>query len=415
MNIGEIKQALRNQMFQELSPAAIRGGNRVAIMKEIQRTLRRMRIRIDASQRDALIQEIIDDLLGYGPIQALIEDPSISEIMVNGPDRIYYEQHGQQLVSDLRFDDAAHLTQLILKMAQESGSRIDEASPTLDLSLKGGERVNCVLPPIATKGPYITVRKMTTRVEGIEQLVMNGTLNPPMSQFLWGCIKAGINMMFSGATGAGKTTLMQILSNYIDEGERIITIEDTPELQLKQRHVVPLQSRPKNIEGKGEITLRELFHNTLRMRPNRIILGELRGPEAFDYLQAITSGHQGSLAVIHAASPEEVILRLENLAQMAGVSIPPNVLRGQIAHGLQLIIQLARLKDGARKVMRISEVTGVVEGQVMVRDLFRFEEQGIDAQGQALGHFRAMGVEPGFFPRFHQMGLDIDPKIFQAR
>ncbi|MBU0551389.1 CpaF family protein [Myxococcota bacterium] len=415
MNIHDVKHELRERLFQELGPQVVRARDRAAITRELDRQLKRMRLKLNAQEQRHLIEDVIDDILGYGPIQALLDNPEVSEIMVNGPKTVFYEQAGHITESPSRFDNEAHLIKIIQKMAADTGRRIDQSSPTVDLTLENGARVNCVLSPIAVGGPFITIRKMTTRMDGIEELVMRGTLNPPMSQLLWACIRAGINIIFSGATGAGKTTLMQLLSAYIDEGERIITIEDTPELELRQRHVVAMQTRPPNIEGQGEITLRHLFYNSLRMRPNRIILGELRGAEAFDYLQALSSGHGGSLAVIHAASPEEVVIRLENLTQLAGVPIPPPVVRSQIAHGLQLIVQMTRYKDGVRRVNRISEIAGLdANGFVRVKDIFIFEEQGVDPNKRILGRFMATGYVPQFFKRFQQAGLDVSANIFRV-
>ncbi|MFN3198760.1 MAG: CpaF family protein [Bradymonadia bacterium] len=418
MNRAELKRSIRDRLFRDRGGGAgLEKSNRAELRRELEGYLKRVRgVRLDAHERERMLDEIVDDLIGYGPLSALLQDGSVTEIMVNGPKVIYVERNGIFEESKLRFDDDHHLKSVVQRMARVSGRRVDESSPCADLHLEDGTRVNVVYSPIAVGGPFVTLRKPGKSMAGLEELMEVGTLDVAMARFLWACVQAGINMLISGATGAGKTTLMEVLSAYIDERERIITIEDNCELRLRQQHVVRMETRNANIEGKGEVTLRDLFVNSLRMRPHRIILGEIRGPEAFDYLQALTSGHRGSMAVIHAASPQEVVLRLENLVHLAGRSVPPMVVRNQIVQGLELVIQLTQLSDGTRRVTQISEIMGLDEdGLITLRDIFRFEETGSDREGRVRGRFLASGDVPFFFDRFERLNLEIDETVFQGR
>lgn len=415
MNRAELKRSIRDRLFQDRGGAAgLERSNRAELRRDLEAYLKRIRgVRLDGATREALLDELVDDLLGYGPISAMLEDGSITEIMVNGPGTIYIERDGVFQESKSRFDDEAHLKSVVQRMARDAGKRVDESSPCADLNLSDGTRVNIVYPPIAVGGPFITLRKPGRSMAGLEELMERGTLDVAMARFLWACVQAGINMLIAGATGAGKTTLLEVLSAYIDERERIITIEDNIELRLRQRHVVRMETRRANVEGKGEVSLRELFVNSLRMRPHRIVLGELRGPEAFDYLQALTSGHRGSLAIIHAASPQETVLRLENLVHLAGRNIPPSVVRNQIVHGLELVVQMSQLSDGTRRITQISEIMGLDEdGLVSLRDIYRFDDTGANAQGQIQGRFVATGDIPFFFDRFDRLNLEIDESVF---
>ncbi len=412
MTRQEIKKAVRNRLFQQLTPDAFQPSNRGNLEREVDAGLKRMKV--DRHERDAITQELLADLLGYGPLQALLDDPTVTEVLVNGPRTVFVEKGGVLAETPHRFDDEEHLRTTIQKMARQADRRIDEAKPYVDLTLPDGTRVNAVLPPVAIGGSLLTLRKVRNEMKGLEAMVQRGTLDVAMSRFLWACIQGHVNVLFSGATGAGKTTLLEVLSAYIDERERIVLIEDTPELRLRQRHVVRMQTRSGNVEGKGVVTLRELFRNALRMSPTRIILGEIRGPEAFEYLQSLTSGHRGSLAVLHASTPREAVLRLQNLVSLAGIDVPGEVVRDQIAHGLDVVVQLTRMRDGVRRVTHVSEVAGTdPQGAVVVRDLFRYDERGRDAQGRLVGRFAPCGVVPRFFPGIEAMNLDIDRSVFQ--
>ena len=364
------------------------------------------------SARENVIESICNDLTGFGPLQSFMDDKEVTEIMVNGTDSIYVEKHGKKTKSNLRFDDEEHLRYIIHRMISPTGRRVDESSPFVDFSLDNGSRVNVIIPPLATGGPKLTVRKFLQDITTVDDLVKIGTIDARMAEFLIACIKAKLNIIFSGATGSGKTTTLEVLSSYIAHNERIITIEDARELHLRQEHVLYLLTRPSNIEGKGEIDSRALFRNTLRMRPSRIILGEIRGEEAMDYLQALNSGHSGCLAVIHAARPSEVIARLETMAMYAGLNVSPWGVRKQISSGLNLIVQMEQFVDGSRKITYITEVGEVKEGHLVLHDIFRFESLGIDSDGRVKGAFKAVGM-PRFLSFFRRRGVELSENILK--
>lgn len=414
MEYAELKQLIRRQLFNNYDRIALSGGRRAELTDTVDDMIGRARgVRLDAATRARMAEEIVDDLVGYGPLQRLMTDPEVSEIMVNGPHTIYVERGGTYSKADIAFEDEAHLRGLVDRLAAEAERRIDENRPYVDLGLADGTRVNVVLPPVAVGGPFVTLRRAVASVRSLEELVRLETLDVNMARFLWACTLGRINILFSGATGSGKTTLLEILSGYLDAGERIVTIEDTLELKLRQEHVVRMLTRPPNLEGKGEITIRDLFINSLRMRPTRIILGEIRGQEALDYLNALNSGHRGTLAVIHAASPEEAILRMENLSQYAGIPVQPAAIRSQIARGLDVIVQIAQMADGSRKVVRVTEVIDLDEDDMVeLEDLFVYEEEGLDEGGRVRGRFRATGAVPEFYPNFKKLRLDIERAIF---
>ncbi|MDR3457080.1 MAG: CpaF family protein [Verrucomicrobiae bacterium] len=353
--------------------------------------LKQKRLQLDPAARDSLIASICDDMLGFGPLESLLQDSTITEIMVNGPDRIYIERSGRKILSEARFDDEGHLRTILERMLALAGRRLDESSPYVDFSLKDGSRVNAIIAPLAVDGSTITIRKFLDSLKSLDDLVRLKTINEPMGRFLRAAVQAKLNIMFSGATGAGKTATLNVLSHEIAPDERIITIEDALELKLDQRHVVRLLTRASNIEGKGTVNVRQLFSNTLRMRPSRIILGEIRGEEALDYLQAINSGHDGTLAVLHAATPADVVGRLETMAMYAGLELPSLELRRQIASGLNLIVQHEQLADGARKITYLTELAGLNEqGEIILNDLYRFEITGRGSDGTVTGEFRAV-------------------------
>jgi len=367
---------------------------------------------LDNSTREKIIGSLCDDFLGLGPLQKLMEDEEITEIMVNGPYNVYIEKEGKKTLSDIKFDNEAHLRYIIEKMLSPTGRRVDESFPYADFSLEDGSRVNVIIPPLTIGGAKVTIRKFLQSLVKVEDLIRLGTIDVRMAEFFVACIRAGVNILFSGATGSGKTTTLGILSSYLSPQERIITIEDAPELVLNQNHVVRLFTRPSNIEGKGSVPLRNLFRNTLRMRPTRVILGEIRGEEAMDYLQALNSGHRGCLAIIHASSPLVAITRLETMALYAGLNLPPWAIRQQISSGLDLIVQQEQLFDGSRKITYITEVGSLKENQITLRDIFRYEEED-QGDSKIKGAFKAKGV-PDFYPLFKKKGIDIKKDIFGA-
>ncbi|MCK4912680.1 MAG: CpaF family protein [Candidatus Omnitrophica bacterium] len=367
---------------------------------------------IDSATKDKIIVSLCDDFLGLGPLQRLMNDKEVTEIMINGPDKIYIEKSGKKGRCNIKFDDETHLRYIIEKMIAPASRRVDESSPYVDFSLADGSRVNIILPPLAIKGATVTIRKFLDFIQSADDLVRMGTIDSRMAEFLKACIKAKVNILFSGATGSGKTTTLEVLSSYINPDERIITIEDALELKLRQEHVVSLLTRPSNIEGKGEVSPRELFRNTLRMRPTRIILGEVRGEEALDYLQALNSGHRGSLAVIHASIPADALSRLETMALYAGINFPAWAVRNQISSGLDLIVQQSQLSDGSRKITHITEVGKMKDNQVELRDIFCYEIEKVLDDSSVKGKFKAVNV-PEFMPIFKKMGVKIDENIFK--
>lgn len=369
---------------------------------------------LEKGEKESLIGFLCDDFLGYGPIQALMNDEEVTEIMINGPFKVYAEKSGKKQLTDIKFDDESHLRYIVQKMLAPAGRRVDESSPYVDFSLDNGSRVNVILPPLAVGGAVVTIRKFLITIKKVEDLARLGAIDQRMADFMVACLQAKTNIMFSGATGSGKTTTLEVLSSYISQGERIITIEDTLELTLRQDHVVRLLTRPANIEGKGEISIRDLFRNTLRMRPTRIILGEIRGEEAMDYLQALNSGHRGCLAVIHASTPHDAISRLETMALYSGLNIPTWAIRGQISSGLDLIVQQEQLLDGSRKITHITEVGNVVNDQIVLKDIFRYDIEGVDDDYKIKGKFNAYG-KPDFFPLFKKKGIILNESMFEEK
>lgn len=372
----------------------------------------RMELSISEKEKTQLIDSLYNDYVGFGPLQELLNDPYITEIMVNGPNRVYVEKNGRKYKTDVKFESAEHLRYIIDKMLHPTGKRVDESYPYVDFSLKDGSRVNVILPPLAIDGATVTIRKFLRSIEKVEDLVSLGTLDNRMAKFLVACIKAKINIIFSGATGSGKTTTLEVLSSYISPDERIITIEDAPELNLRQDHVVRLLTRSPNIEGKGEVTIRDLFCNTLRMRPSRIILGEIRSGESMDYLQALNSGHKGCLAVIHASSPQDAITRLETLALYSGITLPTWAIRKQIVQGLDLIVQQEQLVDGTRKITYITEVESLEKEEIILKDIFRYEIEEVSEDGAVKGRFLCKGT-PSFLNIFKKKGVEISTDIFK--
>ncbi|HAJ56702.1 MAG TPA: type II secretion system protein E [Candidatus Omnitrophica bacterium] len=374
------------------------------------------RIAVSPEDKERVAVELMDEVLGFGPLNTLINDPAVTEIMVNGPNTVYAERGGVMQLSDIKFENNRHLMQTIEKIMSPTQRRVDESQPYVDASLPDGSRVNIILPPLSLLGPVITIRKFLREISTIEDLVKRDTLTEQMAQFLIAAIKTKLNIIFAGATGVGKTTTLNVLSSYISEDERIVTIEDTNELRLKQMHVVPLEARQANVEGKGEVSIRELFKNSLRMRPDRIILGEIRGGEALDMLQAVSSGHEGSLAVLHASSPLDVVSRIETMIITSNSAIPLWAIRRQIANAIDIIVLQEQLSDGKRKVTHITEVCGMENDEVGLRDLFSYEIVGISEDtNHVLGRWKAGGVVPAFYQRFKLRGIDLPESIFTTQ
>jgi pilus assembly protein CpaF len=365
------------------------------------------------ADRTRIAQEVADEILGHGPLEPLLRDSEISEIMVNGADRIYVERAGKLYPVDTHFSSEAHLRRTIDKIVGRVGRRVDEASPLVDARLPDGSRVNAVIPPIALDGAMLTIRKFSTDPFTDRDLIAFGTFTPRVRDFLVGCVKGRRNIIISGGTGSGKTTLLNVISSFIPEDERIVTIEDAAELQLKQDHVLRLESRPSNIEGRGEIPIRELVKNSLRMRPDRIVVGEIRDGAALDMLQAMNTGHDGSITTVHANSPRDSLSRLETLVLMAGVDLPVRAIREQVAGAVNLVIQQARLKDGSRRITAITEVAGMESDVITMQDLFTFDYgAGRDEQGRFKGTLVSTGLRPKFSQELHDQGIDFAPDLF---
>jgi pilus assembly protein CpaF len=370
--------------------------------------------RLSQQQRETLIEQIMAEVFGLGPLEQFMNDPTVSDILVNGPHRVYVERLGRLEPTGVVFADNAHLTQIIQRITAQVGRRIDEASPMVDARLPDGSRVNAIIPPLALEGSMLSIRRFGVRL-GEGQLLSNGTLTSEMLILLEAAVQARINILISGGTGAGKTTLLNVLSRYIPHDERLVSIEDAAELALQQPHVVRLETRLPNLEGVGAITQRDLVRNSLRMRPDRIIIGEVRGPEALDMLQAMNTGHEGSLTTIHANDTRDALSRLEMMVTMAGFEVPLPVIRKYVSSAICLLVHVTRLKGGARRLSRISEIVGLKKGRrYVVQDLFEFRQTGV-IDGRAVGQFHATGREPGFVDRLHTYGIDLPPGLFAER
>lgn len=410
---AQIRQRLISEYSALLSKEGIKEQDLRALIDHlIDEIISHEHISLSKPDREKVISGVVNELLGFGPIEDLLKDPSVTEIMINGPKNVYIEKRGNTELSGITFDDEQELMYLIQKILAPTRRRVDESCPYTEVALKDGSRVNIIIPPLALNGPTITIRKFLRELKSAEDLIRLGTLDKRMSEFLIASIKARINIIFSGATGAGKTTTINVFSSYISDDERIISIEDTAELVLSQNHVVRLEARQLNIEGKGEITIRELFKNSLRMSPDRIILGEIRGAEALEMLQAICSGHKGALSVIHASLPQEVIYRIEAMILTSGVPMSLEVIHRQIAASIHLIVQQEQLLDGSRKITHITQTNGLKDNQVVLEDIFVYEQEGIDSKGKVKGRWRATGIIPAFQPLFKKAGIDLPLGLF---
>jgi pilus assembly protein CpaF len=370
---------------------------------------------LNRNERDRLIDEVLDETFGLGPLELLLKEPSVSEIMINGPKNVFIEHAGKLEKTTVTFRDDKHLMQIIDRIVSKVGRRVDEVCPMVDARLPDGSRVNAIIPPLALDGPSVTIRRFGSNPLKLEDLLNYKSMTPEMVMLLEGAMKARLNIIISGGTGSGKTTLLNTLSSFIDNHDRIVTIEDAAELQLQQQHIVRLETRPANIEGKGRITATDLVRNCLRMRPDRIIIGECRGPETLDMLQAMNTGHEGSLTTCHANTPRDAIARLETMIMMAGFEMPVRAMRQQISSAVDLIVQVNRLTGGPRKVTAITEIMGMEQDTIVMQDIFKFVQEGVDENGRATGNFISTGIRPSFIPRLEAHGVRLPASAFRER
>ncbi len=419
----ELKIKIHKQVIEELDNEVMRDDHQeeadtekigVIIETLVNDMLDKEASYIPRSDRAKIISEITDEVMALGPISPLLADPTVSEVMVNGPNMVYVERKGKLELTEMTFRDNEHVLHIIEKIVAPLGRRIDESSPMVDARLPDGSRVNAIIPPLALKGPTITIRKFSKDPLKIDDLIRFGTLTPGMAKFLEDCVKARLNIVVSGGTGSGKTTTLNVLSSFIPNDERIVTCEDAAELQLRQQHVVTLESRPANIEGKGAVSIRDLVKNCLRMRPDRIVVGEVRSGEALDMLQAMNTGHDGSLTTGHANSPRDMLARLETMVLMAGMDLPVRAIREQISSAVDLIVQQNRLKDGSRRITHITEVLGLEGDTVVLQDIFIYEQKGIDDHGKLVGQFKPTGIRPKFLHKLESSGITLPDDIFSA-
>ncbi len=372
-------------------------------------------VNLPVDEREAMVREIMDEIYGFGPIEPLMNDPDVSDVLINGPDSVFIERNGLLEKTDIRFANDDHLIHFIQRLVGRAGRRIDEVSPMVDAKLPDGSRLNAVIPPLALRGPTVSIRRFKSKGVTFEDMVRSGSLTPEVADFMVACVRGRMNIVVSGGTGAGKTTMLNNISRFIPETERVVTIEQTAELQLQQRDVVALETRPPNVEGRGEITQRDLLKNSLRMRPDRIIVGEARGGEVLDMLQAMNTGHDGSMSTVHANDTRDALDRMELMIALSGVELPMNVARQYIASAIQILIHMTRLSTGERKVMRVSELCGCQDGTYQIEDIFVYRMSGVDAGGKARGAFYATGYEPQALKRLASRGCDIPSLMFAAR
>jgi pilus assembly protein CpaF len=418
-NYDELKRQIHSRLVERLDFTRVKDLNSDALRRDIRRVIEHLcdteNPLLNRMEREKLIEEVLDETLGFGPLEPLLKDPTISDILVNGPKKVYVERRGKLEKTEAFFRDNDHLMQIIDRIVSKVGRRVDETSPLCDARLPDGSRVNTVIPPIALDGSSLSIRRFGTQPLKLEDLLNYKAFTPEMVMLLEGCIKARLNMIISGGTGSGKTTLLNTLSSFIPHTDRIVTIEDAAELQLQQEHVVRLETRPPNIEGKGAITATDLVRNALRMRPERIIIGECRGAETLDMLQAMNTGHEGSLTTIHANTPRDAVARIETMITMAGFELPLKAMRSQVASAVDVIIQANRLQGGPRKITHITEVVGMEQDTIVMQDIYHYHQEGINESGRAVGKFEATGVRPTFMDRLEQAGVRLPASAFRQR
>jgi len=411
-----IKSQIHSKLLNSLTPEQLKSLSKAGMRDQIAGIVERLiaddQLPITVAERDRLIEEVLDEVFGLGPLEVLLKDPTVSDILVNGFDNVYIERGGRLVETNVRFKDQAHVRMILDRIVSNVGRRIDDSSPIVDARMSDGSRICAVIPPLSLIGPVLSIRRFGKKLLTTNDLLKNETLTPGMLDFLGACVEARLNIVIAGGSGAGKTTVLNTLSRFIPEEERVVTIEDAAELQMQQPHIVRLETRPMNIEGAGAISQRDLVINALRMRPDRIIIGECRGPEAFDMMQAMNTGHDGSMTTTHASSPRDAFARLETMVMMASQNVPDHVIRQMLASAIQIVIHCARLSDGTRKITAITEVAGIEGEQVEMQDLFVLERSGIGSRGQVVGKFAATGVQPHCLDRLKAYGIHLPASIF---
>ncbi|OPY10838.1 MAG: putative conjugal transfer protein [Syntrophus sp. PtaB.Bin001] len=416
--MNELKARVHDRLIELLDLSLIDKLDPQTLRQEITRIIERIlaeektAVPMNSEEKTRFCQEVQDEVLGLGPIEPLMHDPTVTDVLVNTYDHIYVERFGKLQLTDARFKDNAHLKKIIDRIVSNVGRRIDESCPMVDARLADGSRVNAIIPPLAIDGPMLSIRRFAVDPLEMDDLITLRTLTPEIGELLKGIVASRLNVLISGGTGTGKTTMLNVLSRFIPTNERIVTIEDSAELQLKQEHVVRLETRPENIEGKGEVTQRDLVRNSLRMRPDRIIVGEVRAEEVLDMLQAMNTGHDGSLTTIHANSPRDALLRMETLVAMSGLNIPNDAIRRYVSSALDVIVQVARLVDGSRKLVSLQEITGMEGNVITMQEIFAFQQTGVDSKGQVKGRFEVSPVLPRFLERFKSMGIPVPQSMF---
>lgn len=417
-DFGSVKTAIHRKLIQKLNLDRLTEANREDVRREVSQLLESLVLGestpLNLQERERVVQEVLDEVFGLGPLEPLLADPTVSDILVNTHKRVYVERKGLLELTPIHFRDDVHLMSIVDRIVSAVGRRVDESSPMVDARLADGSRVNAIIPPLSVDGPVLSIRRFGRDRLTADDLVNNNSLTPPMLELLRGCVKARLNVLISGGTGAGKTTFLNVLSSYISNRERIVTIEDAAELQLNQEHVVRLETRPPNIEGKGAIYQRQLVINALRMRPDRILVGEVRGEEALDMLQAMNTGHDGSLTTIHANTPRDALSRLETMVAMANLNLPESAIRRQISSAIDVVVQVSRSSDGTRKVVSVAEITGMEGNIVTMQDIFVYRRRGIRENGEVLGDFMATGVRPKFAERLLVTGIHLPASLFEA-
>jgi pilus assembly protein CpaF len=418
--LEDLRQKMHQFVISELGPILYdqrvsEADIRSQVEEQLHKALAQERLALTANERQGVVQSVFDDVLGYGPIDRLLRDPAINEVMVNGPDKVYVERNGKIVLTDVKFVDENHVRRIVDKIVSQVGRRVDEATPMVDARLPDGSRVNVIIHPLAIGGPFMTIRRFSADPYQVHDLVTFGTITEQVANFIDACVRGRLNVVVSGGTGTGKTTMLNVLSSFIPPDERIITIEDAKELQLQQPHVLCCEARPPNIEGKGEVKIRDLVKNSLRMRPDRIVVGEVRGSEALDMLQAMNTGHDGSITTVHSNSPRDTLSRIETMTLMAGMDLPVRVIREQMSSALDIIVHLSRLRDGTRRVTHVSEVMGMEGDVIVLQDLYLFDYgMGMDEDGKFLGRLKSTGIRPHCTERLANNGISLDASLFSG-